>query len=161
MDENLINKPVEGEQVETEGEIAPEKATDETRKGEKAAGEAQKEIALAKTADEAKSERPAGPKVTFMGNTYDLMSMGALATAAFTLLSCLTCNMTFYCLPFLPLILGLVGLLQAREAVDEKRTRLWSWLGIGGGGVALLLMLLGIITYIGLIVVAMVAEGRR
>lgn len=75
--------------------------------------------------------------VTFMGNTYDLAALGALASGALVLFSCITCNMGFYCLPFIPLLLGLVGIISAREAVNEARTRLWSWLGVGTGIVVL------------------------
>lgn len=64
--------------------------------------------------------------VTFMGNTYDLAALGALASGALVLFSCVTCNLGFYCLPFIPLLLGLVGIVSAREAVNEERTKLWS-----------------------------------
>ncbi len=83
------------------------------------------------------SQNPNRRTITFMGNTYDLAALGALASGALVLFSCATCNMGFYCLPFIPLLLGLVGIISAREAVDEKRTRLWSWLGAGAGIVVL------------------------
>jgi FtsH-binding integral membrane protein len=83
--------------------------------------------------------------VTFMGNTYDLTALGALASGALVLFSCATCNMGFYCLPFIPLLLGIVGIVSAREAVNEKRTRLWSWLGAGAGIIILVGMVVMVI----------------
>ena len=97
------------------------------------------------------------PTVTFMGNTYDLASMGALASGVLLLVMCLTCNMGLYCLPIVPLVLGIIGLVTAQQAVDEERTRLWSWIGLGTTGAVLLLIVLGIALYFGLIVFAAVA----
>jgi hypothetical protein len=106
--------------------------------------------------------RPAAPEATFKGNTYDLAALGALASGVVVLFSCLTCNMGFYCLPLLPLVLGLIGLLSARQAVEEERTRLWSWLGIAAGGFILLLIIAGVVLYIAFIVLAVVAgQGKR
>ncbi len=104
--------------------------------------------------------RPESPQVTFMGNTYDLASMGALASGILMLFMCGTCNMGFYCLPFLPLVLGAIGLLAARDSVDEQRTRTWSWIGIGIGAAVLLLLGLAVIAYIGFIVFAVMVEGQ-
>jgi len=85
---------------------------------------------------------PARPAVTFMGNTYDLVSLGALGSALLTAFLCLTLNYGIYCLPFLPIILGLIGVLSARQAVDTQRTRTLSWIGLGiGVGIVLLVVL--------------------
>ncbi len=102
---------------------------------------------------------PAGVQVTFMGNTYDLMSVVAVVTGGLVLVSCLTCNVGFYCLPLVPIVLGLVGLLSAHQSVDEKRTRLFSWLGIASGGLLLLLLLVVVALYVGFIVF-MIALGE-
>ena len=85
---------------------------------------------------------PAGkPQVTFMGNTIDLSALSAVMASAIVAFSCLTCNVGYYCLPLIPLLLGIVGLVAAREAVDEQRTRWMSWVGVGvGGGIFALLM---------------------
>ena len=85
---------------------------------------------------------PGRRTVTFMGNTYDLAALGALGSGALMLFSCLTCNIGYYCLPFIPLLLGLVGIVSAREAVNKERTQLWSWLGIGAGVIVLVVTLL-------------------
>jgi hypothetical protein len=109
--------------------------------------------------DTSESAVPGEPPVTFKGNAYDMVSLGALATGAWLLLSCLTCNMTYYCLPFIPIALGVIGLLQAREAVESERTKLWSWLGIAGGGLTVLLILAAIVLYM-MFLVLMVVVGE-
>lgn len=101
------------------------------------------------------------PSVTFRGNTYDLISLGSLITGGLILFTCVTCNMGYYCLPVISLALGAVGLLSARQAVDENRTRLWSWLGIAAGGIILLLITLCFILYIGFFAVAIISEEWR
>ena len=102
---------------------------------------------------------PQGNKVTFMGNTYDLLSVVTVVSGGLTLLSCLTCNMGYYCLPILPIVLGIVGVLSAQQSVDRERTRLLSWLGVAAGGIILLLFLVAVALYVGFIVVMMVAGG--
>jgi hypothetical protein len=73
------------------------------------------------------------------------------------LFSCVTCNTGYYCLPFIAMALGAVGLLSVRQAVDQERTRLWSWLGVAAGGIVLLLIALCVVLYIGFIVLAAVS----
>ena len=97
------------------------------------------------------------PKVTFMGNSYDLMAVVAVVTGGVIAFSCVTCNMGFYCLPFVPIALGLVGLLSAEESVEPSRTRLLSWLGIGGGLLFVVLMALFILAYVALIAITIAA----
>lgn len=97
--------------------------------------------------EEATPGDPPRPRATFRGNGYDLTALGALATGVLVLLACATCGQLFTCLPIVPIILGFIGLIMARDAVDEERTRLWSWLGIGGGGLTLLLVTLLIAGY--------------
>lgn len=106
------------------------------------------------TPDEGAASLPATPQVTFRGNTYDLISLGSLGTAALILFTCVTCNMGYYCLPVIAVILGAIGVLSARQAVDEERTRLWSWLGIAAGGIILLAMAVCFILYIGFFILA-------
>jgi hypothetical protein len=99
--------------------------------------------------------------VTFRGNTYDLAALGSLASGALVIFSCLTCNLGFYCLPFVPIVLGMIGVLAARQSVDEQRTRVWSWLGIAAGAFIVLLVVAGIVLYIAFIVLAIVAGGAK
>ena len=96
--------------------------------------------------------RPPGVRVTFMGNTYDLAAYGALLSGIIVLASCLTCNSIYYCLPLAPIVLGLIGVMSANHAVDARRTRTWSWIGIASGLFILLLVLAGIVLYIAFIV---------
>ena len=133
---------------------------DETASTEPAAdvtGGASREVTAPSTASEL--PRLAAPEATFRGNTYDLAALGALTSGVIVLFSCLTCNMGVYCLPLLPLVLGLIGLLSARQSVEEERTRLWSWLGIAAGGFIVLLTIAGVVLYIAFIVLAVVAQG--
>lgn len=81
----------------------------------------------------------------FRGNTYDVAALGALASGALVLFTCLTCGMGYFCLPFIPMLLGLVGIAAARDAIDEERTKLWSWLGIGAGVIVVLGLILGVL----------------
>ncbi len=94
------------------------------------------------------------PQITFMGNTIDLSAFSALTASAIVLFSCLTCNMGYYCLPLVPLLLGIIGLTAARESVDEKRTRWMSWIGVGVGGGIFALLMIAIVAYIVLVFVA-------
>jgi len=110
------------------------------------------------TVPEGELDLAGAPKVKFRGNTYDLISLGSLITGGLILFTCVTCNMGYYCLPIVSLALGAVGLLSARQAVDENRTRLWSWLGIAAGGIILLLITLCFILYIGFFAVAIISE---
>lgn len=101
----------------------------------------------------------AGARVTFMGNSYDLAAVVAAVLGGFVALSCLTCNMIWYCAPVGAIVLGLVGLLSTKEAVDADRTRLLSWIGIAGGAVVLVLIVLCIVAYVGLIALAIASGG--
>ena len=89
--------------------------------------------------------------VTFMGNTYDLAALVAVITGAVLVFICLTCGLGGYCLPLVPIAAGIVGLASAARAQDPARTRLYSWLGIGAGGAAILLALVLFALYVGLI----------
>jgi len=100
------------------------------------------------------------PQVTFMGNSYDLVAVVAATVGGLMAASCLTCNTIWYCMPVGAIVLGLVGLLSTKEAIDADRTRLLSWIGVAGGAVVLLLVVLGIIAYVALIGFAIVAGGN-
>jgi len=112
------------------------------------------------SSDVGETDLAGAPKVTFRGNTYDLLSLGALATGALMLFTCVTCNMGYYCLPLVSIVLGAIGVLSARQAVDEPRTRRWSWLGIAAGAIILLLMALCFVLYIGFIAVSIISSGQ-
>ena len=97
-------------------------------------------------------ETPIRRSVTFMGNTYDLAALVALTTGAVVLLLCLSCGWALYCLPVIPIIAGVIALVSARRAANPERTRLHAWLGIGGGGVGLLIMITGLLLYLAFVV---------
>lgn len=81
----------------------------------------------------------------FRGNSYDISALGALASGVLVLFTCVTCGLGSYCLPFIPMLLGLIGIAAARDAIDEERTKLWAWLGIGAGVIAVLGLLLNVL----------------
>jgi hypothetical protein len=91
--------------------------------------------------------------VTFAGNTYDLTALVALITGALLLFMLLTCGMGTYCLPLVPIVAGVIALASASRAADPDRTRLYSWLGIGAGSLAVLLIVGVIVLYVALILV--------
>jgi hypothetical protein len=112
------------------------------------------EEALPTPEDKGETAPAKAPQVTFRGNSYDLISLGSLVTGGLILLSCVTCGMGYYCMPVIAVILGAIGVLGARQAVDGERTRLWSWLGIAAGGILLLLMAAAFVFYIAFIILA-------
>jgi hypothetical protein len=101
------------------------------------------------------------PKVTFMGNSYDLVAVIAATVGGLMAASCLTCNTIWYCMPLGAIVLGLVGLVSTKDAVDADRTRLLSWIGVAGGALVVLLVVLGIIAYVALIGFAVVAGSHN
>ncbi len=144
--------------------VAP---TEDTSSGQLAGLEAYPEksgLAMSPTERTAGPNGSSHPQITFMGNSYDLTAVVAVVTGGVIAFSCLTCNMGYYCLPVIPVVLGVVGLISAEDSADPKRTRLLSWLGIGSGGVVLLLIILAIVLYVAFIVLAIIlgaaAEAR-
>jgi hypothetical protein len=105
------------------------------------------------------AEADSGPVITFQGNSYDLASVIGVTAGALVLFSCFTCNMGYYCLPILPIILGIIGLVAAKDAVDPQRTKLLSWLSVGSGIIIFLLIFLFVAAYIGIFVFAIMAEN--
>ncbi len=101
------------------------------------------------------------PAFTFMGNTYDLMAVVSATIAGTALFTCATCNFGFYCLPVIPILLGIVGLLTTRDAVDPDRTRLLSWISIGIGAGIFILLVLFIAAYFGFIFYTITANSGR
>ncbi|MCS7259362.1 MAG: CD225/dispanin family protein [Anaerolineae bacterium] len=86
-------------------------------------------------------------RASFIGNAYDLAALGALGSGVLALLSCVTCNMVYYCLPLLPIALGIVGLVAAEQSVNARRTRIWSWIGVAAGILIILVMLAAVVLY--------------
>lgn len=118
--------------------------------------------------DELKTEPPAEdepgdrPKVTFMGNSYDLTAVAGATTAGVTLFACGTCGFGFYCLPFVPVILGAIGLLSLKDSVDPDRTKMLSWISVAVGAIFLglvALLILAYLAYFGFIFFIIAAES--
>ncbi|MEW5959791.1 MAG: hypothetical protein AB1801_18860 [Chloroflexota bacterium] len=107
----------------------------------------------------AEAETGSKPQITFLGNSYDLTAVVGLTIGAVVLLSCATCNLGYYCLPFVPIILGIIGLVAAKDSVNPDRTKLLSWLSVGSGAAILLLMFVFIALYVGFIVFAIMADS--
>jgi hypothetical protein len=89
----------------------------------------------------------AKPTVTFMGNSYDLTSVVGATVGGVVLFTCVTCNFGWYCLPIIPIILGIIALVSAKDSVDPERTRKLSWIGIGSGAFFIIIGILAAIAY--------------
>jgi hypothetical protein len=89
----------------------------------------------------------AKPTVTFMGNSYDLTSVVGATVGGVVLFTCVTCNFGWYCLPIIPIILGIIALVSAKDSVDPERTRKLSWIGIGSGAFFIIIGILAFIAY--------------
>jgi hypothetical protein len=92
-------------------------------------------------------ETAINPVVTFQGNNYDLAAVVGVTIGAITLLSCASFGLATYCMPFLSVILGVVGLVAAKDSANPERTRLLSWISIGVGGLILLLIVALVVLY--------------
>ncbi len=110
-------------------------------------------------AEQASPETTSKPTITFQGNSYDLASVVGVTIGGVTLLTCATCNLGYYCLPVIPIILGIIGLVSVKDSVDPERTRLLSWLSLGSGALIILLILLVVAAYTGLIIFAIATDN--
>lgn len=86
---------------------------------------------------EAAAARPPARAVPYQGNSTDVTALLAAATG---LMALLTCAGLSWAVPLVALALGLVALIQARDALEPARTRLLAWLGVAGGGFYLLVI---------------------
>ena len=84
---------------------------------------------------EAAAARPPAADVPYRGNSTDV---GALVAAVAGLSALASCAGLAWLLPLLAVVLGLVSWLQSKDAVNAKRTRWLSAIGMAGGGVFLL-----------------------
>lgn len=100
------------------------------------------------------------PAEIYQGNSYDIAALAGAISGGLVLLSCGTLGLGTYCLPLLPLILGVIGLVTAKDAVNPDRTRLLSWISIGIGGAIFLLIILLVLVYAGIIFFAVASEGN-
>ncbi len=77
----------------------------------------------------------------YRGNQYDLYSLLGATLGGATLLMCVSGGFAYYCLPIVPLVLGIIALRKANIAADPQRTRNLAWVGIAGGGIGTLLII--------------------
>lgn len=78
-------------------------------------------------------------RAPYRGNSYDLYAALAVVMGATSLASCMGFA---YCLPLISGIIGLVALMNAKNALDPQRTRTLGALGLGIGALGLLPLLL-------------------
>ena len=94
----------------------------------------------------------------YRGNRFDVSALVAAVVGALALVSCATMGYGIYCMPLLPVALGIVGLVTARRSVDEGRTRLLSWIGVGTGGFVLVVVAGLFLLWVLLVVLAVVGS---
>lgn len=101
-------------------------------------------------------------EVTYQGNSTDLSAIGALASSILLLFTCLTCGSGVYCLPIVPLVLGLIGVFGAKRSVNKEQTQIFSWIGIGAGGLSILMIVAAIVAYLAfvLFIILIAPDGR-
>ena len=94
-------------------------------------------------------------RAIYQGNNQDLQAFVGMIVGITTLVSC--CGGSC-CLPFVPLGLGVMALMNAKDAIDPKRTRQQAWISIGIGGL-FGLFVAGIIAFYGLAIVGTVSTS--
>ncbi len=81
---------------------------------------------------EASAVRLPAADVPYRGNSTDV---GALVAAVVGVMALASCAGLAWVLPLFGVVLGLVSWLQAKEAVNTRRTRWLAVIGLAGGGV--------------------------
>lgn len=84
------------------------------------------------------------PVIMYKGNNQDLTAFVAMLAG---LLSAGICFGAIYCLPFFAALLGIIGLINAKDAVDPRRTRTQSWIALLTGGLISLACIGCIVAY--------------
>jgi hypothetical protein len=85
------------------------------------------------------------PEPTFLGNANDLTAVVSAASAGILLLCCATGGYGMYCLPIVPIVLGLLAVMNANQSVDPVRTRRWGWISVGVGGAIFVFIIIAMI----------------
>jgi len=114
------------------------------------------------TVSEPAPEKPSEanpPLATWHANGSDLTALAALSSGLLMVFTCLTCNLGFYCLPVLPVLLGVIGVAIASRAVNPRQSKLWSWIGLGSGAVVILLIIAGVVLYFAFLLVIILTQG--
>lgn len=99
----------------------------------------------------------AGPSETQPTASGDRWAIAALAIVGSTLISCIP---GLNCLsPLVPLIVGIITLTKAKNAIDPSKARLYGWLAVGLGAL-FLLALIGIIALYGTLIASLMRDPR-
>lgn len=84
-----------------------------------------------------------GPPVLYRANNTDLMAFVGMIAGVFTVMSLCSSGI---CIPVVGMGLSLAAIINAKEAVDKKRTRLQGWIGLAASG-SLLIATIGLIAF--------------
>lgn len=95
----------------------------------------------------ATAEEPNGQAV-FQVNAHDLSAFIAMICGVIILFVCASCGLGLYLLPVAAIVMGVIGLIMAKNALNPQRASLWSWSGLGTGIITVLLVIMGIAVYI-------------
>jgi len=87
---------------------------------------------------------PAKPAPSFLGNANDLVALIAAVSGAAIFGACFA-SLAAWCVP---LVLGIIGLVLAKEAIDPKRARILSAVGIVSMVVLFLLFIAFVVLYV-------------
>jgi hypothetical protein len=80
---------------------------------------------------EGSAARPLGRDVPYRGNSIDVTALLAAAAGVMALASCAGLA---WVIPMLAVVFGLIAWLQSNDAINARRARWLSLLGIAGGG---------------------------
>jgi len=105
---------------------------------------------------QASAAQPPAQNIPYKGNGTDLTALAALMTGLGALL---TCAGFAYILPILALGLGLVAVLQSKDALNPQRARWMGLVGLAGGGVFLLFFLLMVVFFASCFLLTMLASS--
>lgn len=85
---------------------------------------------------------PPAPEKRYEGNSFDLYALIAGIVGATSLAMCFSGNMMIYCLPFVPLVFGIIALRNSARALNPSRTRTMGWIGVAAGAFGILVLVL-------------------
>ena len=96
-------------------------------------------------------ERPVDEPGVYRGNQNDV---GALIAAIMAIMLIASCSGGIYCFPVIGFILGVVFLMNAPQAINPQRTRIFAGISLGISGLVLLALFCFVAFYIFIIAVA-------
>lgn len=94
--------------------------------------------------------------IPYKGNGTDLTALAALITGVTALFACAG---LYYLIPILALGLGLVAVLQAKDALNPSRARWMGMVGLASGGLFLMFVLGIIVFFSACMILAMLASS--